>query len=1475
MASPIAARTGEPDTAEPPVSTPQQPIALKLAPVSEVVNDTVTREDLLTVVDAIVRSNGLVGHNIRGANQLYERGLKYIISKLFSIDNSIENERVQTEEDQRHASTRIQITFNNVDIGMPEYMTIPVGTVQKLTPHLAKLHSLTYAAPLTMGATITLTAHFRDGTEKTIVAPCPTVQVSTFPIMVGSSRCHTSKCSVTALKAIKEDPHDEGGPLIVRGSEWVIELRDSVRFNSIHVHRAPRHGCAVQADIISQPGGTFENSSQLIVRRTTSGMITIEINSVKFPKKQIPFFLMFRLFGMTSDRDITRHVVYDLSDTGPVTSQMLDWLNTAFHTVDRSFQHLVAELDRVVIIGDIARRILDIVRNPVAYQADANAVRFLNTHLLKQLDVAILPHLGQGPQSRHRKLRFIGLMIRNMFLVEMRIANPTDRDTYRGKRVHDPGVSLAKAFKTLFNSTLVTQLRKAVNREVKGTPFSDITKEGLINIFRTQTSVCALDVEMARAIVMSDRGITGRHRALGGRISTQQLERKNQLNTLIAGRTIISQNTGNAAKQTARADEMRRVHPSYAGVVCILRSPDTGPKVGLVKELGITATVAQSHDPAPLIVSLLRDPAVHALADTSPEDIARHGWAKVFVNGDWIGCCDVGHALVSRYRRIRRGVEVATDSRKREFVHPYTTITWDPVIDLVEFWTDAGRLIRPLLIVDSNVDEYEAACRANKAGRSTGRGKNEFVQNIRLTQEHLHWLRQRKIGLQDLIEGGIMEMVTPEEQENCLICPAIDILRENRVNSVIRYTHCEIEQALFGQSALMVPLANHTQPVRGTYETNQGRSTCGWFAYNWPFVNQKNRIFQWYNETPIVRTIAHRYTPPNGRNVRVAYMGYGGDNQEDSCIVNEKSIHAGVYAGMFLRFERVELENGESFVTPDPHTTRNLKPNASYEKLVDGFVQPGQVVENGDVLIGRVARVQQRAGEEGGENDPGIEFVDRSIIYRYDEPATVDAVYKPRGEGGTLFALVKLRSERPLGVGDKMCLTPDHCVLVRRRPNGDRKPVWLPIAELTADDSVATLSSGEMVFERPSELMSYPLSADDDNMIALESDFVSAVMTPNHKMFVSIDGCRFEFVAANDVMEFATRGTPVTVLRGTERGDAVPHDITGGERDVRDAPAARWSRITCPGNVHCVAVPNHTFLVRRNGKIHWTGNSSRAGNKAICACIIPGSDMPYDEDGICPDIIINPHSCPTRMIIGQIIEAAMSMVGAAGGFTMDGTAFTSVDVKSIGDQLVKYGLRRNGRSRLFNGRTGEYFDAAIFVAPTYHQRLQKFIQDDRYAVDRRGPTDAITQQPLRGTRVRGGLRVSELQAWVLASHGASKIMYEKMMVDSDGTVDHMCCMCGQPAIFNDQRQTAYCTNCRGVANIVTIPTCVSARLLRHQLRACSIRTTHIFQPQVFEDPKVAYSFEAGGIVDSVGAERDVSEADGEDVSEADDEEDAT
>jgi len=244
--------------------------------------------------------------------------------------------------------------------------------------------------------------------------------------------------------------------------------------------------------------------------------------------------------------------------------------------------------------------------------------------------------------------------------------------------------------------------------------------------------------------------------------------------------------------------------------------------------------------------------------------------------------------------------------------------------------------------------------------------------------------------------------------------------------------------------------------------------------------------------------------------------------------------------------------------------------------------------------------------------------------------------------------------------------------------------------------------------------------------------------------------------------------------------------------------------------------------------------SSRAGNKGIISFALPVDEMPYDDDGYMPDLIINPHSQPTRMTVGQLIETTVGLACGRTGSSADGTAFRRLDLDAVADQLERLGFRRSGHRTLYNPESGEPFEAAIFMGMTYHQRLQKFVNQNTYVAPAFGATDAITGQPLDGKKVSGGLRQGEMEVWVYLALGAMATCESKIRDDSDGMQAFYCRRCGLPAVLNRPQAIYRCAECGPMAEIAEVPSCRAALALQHELRAVGVDVRMELEGRLYE-----------------------------------------
>jgi len=154
------------------------------------------------------------------------------------------------------------------------------------------------------------------------------------------------------------------------------------------------------------------------------------------------------------------------------------------------------------------------------------------------------------------------------------------------------------------------------------------------------------------------------------------------------------------------------------------------------------------------------------------------------------------------------------------------------------------------------------------------------------------------------------------------------------------------------------------------------------------------------------------------------------------------------------------------------------------------------------------------------------------------------------------------------------------------------------------------------------------------------------------------------------------------------------------------------------GDVWCLEVPSHVFMIRQNMKNVFIGNCSSHGQKGTIGLLMKASDMMFSGQGISPDIILNPNAIPSRMTIGQLVECILGKVSAIEGHDADGTPFNDIDLEQVKDRLEKNGFHRDGVEYMYNGMTGQKMKIMIFIGPTYYRRLKHLVEDKLHCLSR-------------------------------------------------------------------------------------------------------------------------------------------------------------
>ncbi len=254
--------------------------------------------------------------------------------------------------------------------------------------------------------------------------------------------------------------------------------------------------------------------------------------------------------------------------------------------------------------------------------------------------------------------------------------------------------------------------------------------------------------------------------------------------------------------------------------------------------------------------------------------------------------------------------------------------------------------------------------------------------------------------------------------------------------------------------------------------------------------------------------------------------------------------------------------------------------------------------------------------------------------------------------------------------------------------------------------------------------------------------------------------------------------------RGVENRRETSISIRHGERGVADLVA-----ITEDTEGHKMVK-----VRMRDDRVPELGDkfSSRHGQKGVVGMIVPEEDLPFSESGLIPDMITNPHGIPSRMTVSQLLEFLAGKAGALEGKLIDGTAFAENPEKEMKTILEKHGFKSSGKERFYDGRTGKAFEAEIYTGIIYYHKLRHMVLNKLHA-RARGPVQILTRQPTEGRSKKGGLRMGEMEKDCLVAHGAALLLKERF--DSDKTTIAVCERCRVHAVYDSQKEKAYCPMC--------------------------------------------------------------------------------
>jgi len=465
-----------------------------------------------------------------------------------------------------------------------------------------------------------------------------------------------------------------------------------------------------------------------------------------------------------------------------------------------------------------------------------------------------------------------------------------------------------------------------------------------------------------------------------------------------------------------------------------------------------------------------------------------------------------------------------------------------------------------------------------------------------------------------------------------------------------------------------------------------------------------------------------------GRNVLVAFMPWRGYNFEDAIVISERVVRDDIFTSVHI--EEFELQvrdtkRGEEELTREipnvsEETTRNLDDN--------GIVCTGAEVTSGDILVGKVT--------PKGESDPTPEEKLLKAIFGEKAGDVKDASLKatPGLKGVVIDTRLFSRKKK------------DPATRRKDKKSLEELDNWLAqqkrLAQQMRDEKLKTVLTGK-VSNGIRELGSGKL-------------LIKAKTVLKEANFAKMD---FDSIDFNEEIVAESEGNKLARLIMTKYQKKLS--------DLNDQYELEKFKLTVgdelpPGIVQLAKV----YVAKKRKLMVGDKMAGRHGNKGVVSKIVPIEDMPYMPDGTPVDIVLNPLGVPSRMNLGQILETNLGWAAQKLSRLYATPVFDGATLAEIQTEMSRAGVPLNGKSVLFDGRTGELIDEEVTVGWIYMMKLSHLVEDKIHARSI-GPYSLITQQPLGGKAQFGGQRFGEMEVWALEAYGAAYTLQEILTVKSD------------------------------------------------------------------------------------------------------------
>jgi len=241
--------------------------------------------------------------------------------------------------------------------------------------------------------------------------------------------------------------------------------------------------------------------------------------------------------------------------------------------------------------------------------------------------------------------------------------------------------------------------------------------------------------------------------------------------------------------------------------------------------------------------------------------------------------------------------------------------------------------------------------------------------------------------------------------------------------------------------------------------------------------------------------------------------------------------------------------------------------------------------------------------------------------------------------------------------------------------------------------------------------------------------------------------------------------------------------------------------------------------------------ASRHGQKGVVGLLAKAEDLPYTADGISPDVLINPHAFPSRMTVGMMMESITGKAAAIRGKKVDASAFVGEKMDDVKGVMEDAGFKYSGKEIMYDGKTGKQFPVEVFIGVVYYQKLHHMVADKIHA-RARGQVQMLTKQPTEGRARGGGLRFGEMERDCIIAYGASMILKDRLLDESDKSDIFVCERCGLVAYHDVKQRKFHCRVCENKGKVSSVSVAYAFKLLLQEMSSLAIAPRLLIKERV-------------------------------------------